>query len=388
MPLNVYKLYIIKVAKWFMLVMPIAVLFYNDNGLEQFEILLLQGIYSVAIVALEIPSGYIADVFGRKKTLLIGSLLGFLGYLVYSFSFGFIGFLLAEIILGFGQSLISGADSALLYDSLLYQKREKDYLKLEGRVTSLGNFAEALAGIAGGFLATYSLRMPYYFQAGVAFMAIPAAFTLVEPAIHNQMKEARFRHILQITRYTLYDHKELRFNILYSSIIGTSTLTMAWFVQPYFKQVDVPIYWYGILWTTLNLSAGITSLYAYRMEKWMGRVTTIWLITLFISGGYLMVAQSRSIWGITYLFAFYLVRGFATPTLKDYINQLTPSEFRATVLSIRNFIIRLLFALVGPFLGYVNDAYSLTTALVLAGILFLITGLVSMVYYLRVFRSK
>ncbi|MCK9206218.1 MAG: MFS transporter, partial [Salinivirgaceae bacterium] len=347
-----------------------------------------QGIYSVAIVALEIPSGYIADVFGRKKTLLIGSLLGFLGYLVYSFSFGFTGFLFAEIILGFGQSLISGADSALLYDSLLYQKREKDYLKLEGRVTSLGNFAEALAGIAGGFLATYSLRMPYYFQAGVAFMAIPAAFTLVEPAIHNQMKEVRFRHILQITRYALYDHKELRFNILYSSIIGTSTLTMAWFVQPYFKQVDVPIYWYGILWTALNLSAGITSLYAYRMEKWMGRVTTIWLITLFISGGYLMVAQSRSIWGIAYLFTFYLVRGFATPTLKDYINQLTPSEFRATVLSIRNFIIRLLFALIGPFLGYVNDAYSLTTALVLAGILFLITGLVSMVYYLRVLRSK
>ncbi len=386
MALNIYKLYIIKIAKWFMLVMPIAVLFYNENGLAQFEILLLQGIYSVAIVSLEIPSGYFADVIGRKKTLIIGSILGFSGYLVYSISYGFTGFLIAEIILGLGQSLISGADSALLYDSLLYEKREKEYLKLEGRVTSLGNFAEAMAGIAGGLLATISLRMPYYFQAGVAFIAIPAAFTLIEPAIHNQLKDIRFSHILQITRYSLFNQKELRFNILFSSVIGASTLTMAWFVQPFFIKVEVPVYWYGILWTVLNVVAGITSLFAYRLEKKLGKVPIIWVITLCISGGYLFVAQSNTLWGIGFLFAFYLVRGVATPTLKDYINQITPSEYRATILSIRNFIIRLLFAIIGPFLGYMNDAYSLTMALTLAGILFLFIGLVSMAYYLKVLR--
>ena len=87
-----------------MLYMPIVVPFYESNGLSMRDIMVLQGIYSVAIVILEIPSGYLADMIGRRKTLIIGALFGSMGFIVYSFSFGFIGFLVAEIILGIGQS--------------------------------------------------------------------------------------------------------------------------------------------------------------------------------------------------------------------------------------------------------------------------------------------
>jgi hypothetical protein len=59
---NIYRLYVIKCAKWFMLVMPIIVLFYQENGLSTQEIFLLKAIYSVAIIIIEIPSGYFADV--------------------------------------------------------------------------------------------------------------------------------------------------------------------------------------------------------------------------------------------------------------------------------------------------------------------------------------
>ena len=79
---NIIRLYIIKAAKWFMLIMPIVVLFYQENGLGMQEVFTLQAIYSIAIVVLEIPSGYFADALGRKKTLIIGSILGFAGYVV------------------------------------------------------------------------------------------------------------------------------------------------------------------------------------------------------------------------------------------------------------------------------------------------------------------
>src|SRR6056297_1759809 len=158
---NIILLYLIKIAKWFMLYMPIVVLFYEENGLSMKHVFLLQAIYSIAIVVLEIPSGYLADVLGRKKTLVIGTMLGFMGFVVYSFSFGFWGFLLAEMVLGMGQSLISGADSAMLYDTLEDMDRSEDYIKFEGRMVSIGNFAEAIAGILGGLLATISLRLPY-----------------------------------------------------------------------------------------------------------------------------------------------------------------------------------------------------------------------------------
>ena len=70
---NIPRLYLIKVAKWFMLYMPIVVPFYESNGLSMKDIMILQAAYSVAIVVLEIPSGYLADVIGRKKTLIIST---------------------------------------------------------------------------------------------------------------------------------------------------------------------------------------------------------------------------------------------------------------------------------------------------------------------------
>lgn len=381
---NIYKLYIIKIAKWFMLVMPIVVLFYNENGLEQFDIFLLQGIYSVAIVVLEIPSGYFADVLGRRKTLIFGSFFGFAGYAVYSLSHGFTGFLVAELILGVGQSLISGADSAMLYDTLQAQKREKHYLKYEGRVISIGNFAEAIAGIAGGLLATISLRTPYFFQAGVAFLAIPAALTLVEPLRGSTIAKAKFMDIVKIFRFALFEDRRLRLNIVFSAVIGSATLSMAWFVQPYFKELDLPLAMFGVLWALLNLSVGLTSMIAYKIEKHLGQLKTVLLISIGISGGYLLLGAFQSYWAITFIFFFYLIRGIATPVLKDYINKMTSSDIRATVLSVRNFIIRLVFAAIGPLLGYVTDHISLSMALLAAGVAFLVFGLITLFFYSKI----
>jgi MFS family permease len=364
--------------------MPIVVIFYEDNRLTPYHIFLLQGIYSVAIVVLEIPSGYFADVLGRKKTLIMGSILGFLGYVVYSFSFGFYGFLLAEIVLGMGQSLISGADSAMLYDSLVSQKREKEYLKFEGRVISIGNFAEALAGIAGGFLATLSYRTPYIGQAIVAFIAIPASLMLVEPPRLKTMNKLKFNDILKIFKFALVENKPLRLNIIFSSIIGCATLTMAWFVQLYFNAIDLPVAMFGVLWTLLNLTVGVASLFAYKIEAKLGQVKTIFLITLIVGGSYFILGSYQAYWGLGILFIFHMMRGVATPVLKDYINKMTDSEIRATVLSVRNFIIRLLFAGIGPLLGYLTGSYSLSLALTLAGGIFGLFGLLALYFYKKV----
>ena len=203
---NITKLYIIKIAKWFMLFMPFMIPFYQDNGLNLSQISILKAIYSVAIVALEIPSGYLADVLGRKKTLVIGSILGFLGFFTYSISYGFIGFLLAEIILGFGQSLISGADSAMLYDSLEELDKKDEYVKYEGRVISIGNLAETIAGVVGGLLVGISLRFPYIAQTMVAFIAIPASLSLFEPQRKSNPLNFGFKYILQIVK-TLLSYK-------------------------------------------------------------------------------------------------------------------------------------------------------------------------------------
>jgi MFS family permease len=372
---NIWKLYLIKISKWFMLFMPYIVPFYQENGLDMHQIMLLQAAYSVSIIALEIPSGYFADVIGRRRTLIMGVIMGTLGMGIYTISYGFAGFLVAELVLGFGQSFVSGADSALLYDSLLEIQKEKDYIKYEGRMVSIGNVAEAMAGIAGGLLALISLRTNYYAQTCVSLLAVPAAILLIEPSRHKRLGVFNFRTILNIVTDSLFIRKELRTNIFLSAIIGTATLTMAWFAQPYFESVDLPLSLFGIMWTALNLTVGFAAMLAYRVERRLGASLTVLLLAILIPAGYLALGQLSSVWAISILFIFYIVRGIATPVLKNYIHLLTTSEVRATVLSVRNFIIRICFVLVGPAMGYLTDRTSLQKALTFGGLVFLLWGL-------------
>lgn len=367
--------------------MPIVVPFYESNGLSMKDIMILQAIYSIAIVVLEIPSGYMADVIGRKKTLIIGAMFGAIGFTTYSFSYGFAGFLIAEIILGIGQSCISGADSAMLYDSLLEKGKENTYTRYEGRITSLGNIAEATAGILGGLLAGITLRIPYFAQSFVAFIALPAALTLVEPSRKIPLIKAGFLEIVRIARFALFQNRPLRRNILFSAITGTATLTMAWFAQPFFEYSSIDIVWFGLLWTSLNLTVALTSYNAHRIESFLGQRRSILFIALLIPGGYLALSRFHLPTGLIILYIFYLIRGYATPVLKDYINRITASHIRATVLSVRNFIIRLLFALTGPLLGWMKDVYSLPQALVLAGVIFSVLSIVTAILFVSSGKS-
>ncbi len=368
---NIYRLYLVKISKWFNVVMPVVVLFYQDNGMGMHEIFVLKSIYSVAIVIMELPSGWIADGWGRKRTLLLGSLLGSAGFLMYSFSYGFWAFVAAEIVLGVGHSFISGADTAMLYDTLRAQGQSEKYVKHEGRITSAGNFAEALAGIAAGFLAAVSLRTPFYVQFAAAAMAVPAVLTMVEPATHITKHVPRVKTMIVNIKNVLLKDADLRISILLSAITGTATLTFAWLVQPFFKAVGIPVEWFGILWTALNLTVGVSSIFAYRFEGILNMRKEILFLTGFLALGYFLSGLSIIREGIVFLFLFYIVRGLATPLFKNYINRYTQSDVRATILSVRNFVIRMAFAVIGPFLGWMTDHVNLQTAFFVAGGLYL-----------------
>ena len=353
-----------------LLVMPIILIFYNANNLSVRHLFYIQAAYSLTIVLLEIPTGYLADVWGRKNTLIIGAFFGFAGYMTYSLTSGFSYFLMAEVMLGIGQSFISGTDTALLYDTMVALKKEEKYLKVEGRMTSVGNFAEAISGIAGGMLAVVSPRLPFICQACFALVAIPAALTLIEPEVTSSKKKPGFADLIQAFRNALIKNKALQKNLLVSSVIGASTLTMAWFVQPYFKVINLPTALYGISWSLLNASVGIAALSAFRFERRFGENKMIVGIIILTTIGYVSLFVFQAYWALCFILMFYMVRGIATPLLKDSINKLISSDTRASILSLRNLIIRGLFSSVAPIIGWMSDKISLQAALLFAGCTF------------------
>ena len=204
---NINKMYLLKAVKWFMIIMPIIVLFFEEHGLSLTQIMILQATYSFTVALFEIPSGFFADIYGRRLSLFYGSIFIFIGYLIFSFFSGFNEFFIAEIFLGIGGSLVSGADSAIIYDTLLELKEDEDYTKIEGRNYGIGNVSEGIAGILGGFLALTSLDLPVYIQTFVMFFSIPISYSLIEPK--NSYKLAKsLNSILLIVKETfLYNNK-------------------------------------------------------------------------------------------------------------------------------------------------------------------------------------
>ena len=360
---NILKMYILKGVLWFMVAMPIIVLFFQEHGLTLTEVMILQSIYSLSVALFEIPSGYIADIFGRKKSIVFSTILSFVGYLVFSFYGGFYAFAIAQVLVGIGGSLISGSDSALIYDTLIETGKKNTYTKIEGKNYAVGNFSEATAGILGGILAVSSIYLPVYVQTGILFFSIPIALTLVEPALNQENKlERSLKAILKVVKFAIIDHAKLRWFIMYSSAMGVATLSIAWLAQPFFHQVNVPLAYFGILWAGLNIAAGITSINAHQFNKNEENHKILIYLALSMSILFALLGLNITMFGLTFILFIYFLRGIVTPILRNAININTTSNKRATVLSIRSFIIRISFAIFAPILGFLADNYSLSTS--------------------------
>ena len=279
---------------------------------------------------------------------------------MFSFFGGFYAFAAASTLVGISGSLMSGSDSALLYDTLLETGDKKTYTKIEGRNYAIGNFSEATAGILGGFLAVSSIYLPIYVQTGILFLSIPIALTLVEPTMHEENKiERSFKAILGVVKFAMVENAKLRWLIIYSSAMGVATLAMAWFAQPFFKEVEIPLAYFGILWAGLNFSAGLTSFNSHKFDKDESNTKMLLYLALAMATSFVFLGFNISLFGIIFIVFIYLLRGIVTPILRNAINENTSSNKRATVLSIRSFIIRISFAICAPIFGYLADNYSL-----------------------------
>ncbi len=376
---NVYLLFGLKAAKWFMLFMPVVVLFFMENGLTVKQIMLAQAAYSLSVAFFELPSGYFSDKLGRRLTLIIGMLLTMAGYVIMGLADGFWWFIAAEITMGLGGSFVSGTDSALLYDSLLQLKRQDRYLKLEGRMYSVCTFSEAVAAIFGGWIASqFGMRATIWAFLGVLSIGLICTWMLVEPQVVKQAENPRSTRPKDILHYVFIENKYLRWFVILSGSIGAATLTMAWFTQVYMEYIGLSLTTIGWLWSALNLTVAIFAFLAHYVYRFLTKFQVVVLIVLGIIVGYAGLGMSYNVVGLAFIFLIYIVRGIATPVLKDFVNERTPSEMRATVLSIRGLIIRVVFSTLAPFLGWINDTYTLQQAFMLAAATFGILGLMSL----------
>lgn len=160
--------------------MPVFFLFFSRH-LQLGEVLTLEAIYYTATVALEVPSGYLSDTYGRRRTLIASSLLLVTAYSLFSVATSFPAFATAQIALAGGIAFQSGTGTSFHFDSLSAADRDDEYEDREGIVTRNSLAATALAAVVGGLAASWNMRLAYLLSALAAVGALGLTWSFTEP---------------------------------------------------------------------------------------------------------------------------------------------------------------------------------------------------------------
>ena len=155
---------------------------YFSASLSIKDVLILESIYYISVVILEIPSGYFSDKFGRRKTLIISSLFFTISYFLFGFldpTFSLL--VIAQLFLAGGMSFLSGTDTAFYYESLKVANLDNQYINLEAKVQTLKQIASAVAVLLGGFMGSISLQLGYQLSFIFVVPALIISWRFTEP---------------------------------------------------------------------------------------------------------------------------------------------------------------------------------------------------------------
>lgn len=372
---NIWKIRLFQIIRNLAFFTPVAVLFWQENGLSLTEVMILQSIFSVMLVLLEIPSGYFADVFGRKPSLVIASFAYIVAVINYSLGHGFATFLVAELFWAMACAFVSGSDSALIYDSLQNIKQEKKYKKIWGDILFYSFTSVAIGGILGGWIGSINLRWTWYAMIPLYTLLIPTTLSLHEPQRHKRIIQKGYAlKLLKSIKSTLGKDLKLRWIIIFSATILALNQSGLWLYQPYMKISGLDIVHFGIAFALFNIVASIGSKYAHNIEKLIGLKKSLFIFPIFISIAYFLMGKFAVTLGFTFAFLQQLVRGMKEPIITDYINRLVSSDIRATILSADKFIGRLGYAAIIPFAGWIADVYTVQQAFNILGMTTLVIG--------------
>lgn len=342
---------------------PIIVLFWQQNGLSMTQIMLLQSIYGIGVSILELPTGAFADIFGKKKSLLLGALFWAGGCFWYGMGHTFLQFVIGELLIGVGSAFFSGADRAYLHQVLAQEGKEETFKKVEGKARGIIQIAQGVGSILGGFIASVSLGFAV-FASGIA-NCLNFGVILSFPNTKERNKSSiGYIQIIKESITLIYQHKELLWLTLFFATLYALVWPMQFYAQVYFKTINLPIYQYGIAYFLFNIIAAFFLQFTHIVEKKTKKYIFVFLTILIVISllllGFFQTLFLIPVWSV------FIIANFMNQTIiSSRVLAIVPRHKAATILSFQSLIRRLIYSAILPFLGYVSDIFTLKGTLLL-----------------------
>lgn len=363
------KLNLLSFTWAFLVIQAIIFPLFLDSGLSKSEAFSVMGIFSIAMAILDVPGGILSDRIGRKATLILAGLFKGMGGMVLIFAQQFWGFAFAYVLIGIANSLISGTDLALLYETHADVENEKrpPIFDLLAQRNLWSKYGTALSSLLGGALGSFGYTLPLVMNAVFAWLALGIAFRLKDPTkrekdltIEPQAK-FKWREILEET----HRQKVFIFALVTLSLILVSA---QWSFQMFWKSKMLSPLWLGVLWAIYSLMGGHAVKFSLKIfgEHPIRLIfSSLFVVAIGLAGAGLM----PGVWGL--VFCFFVPAGLspALVQLRHLLNSDLQPAWRATLNSVDSFLSRGIFFLLSPFLGVALGHYTYKEAFVFVSLL-------------------
>lgn len=363
---------------------PVFTLLYLDYGLTLSQFAMLNVVWAATIVLAEVPSGAFADTLGRKKLVVLSSVVMFIEITMIAVvptgnpSLVFIVFLINRILSGLAMALASGADEALAYDTLKEQGKEDAWprvLQIQLRISSsVGIFVTLLGaamydvnlmaniyhilGLAEPENTKDIMRIPVYATLIVAVIAIYSALNMREAKKifpSNNSKMATTIASLKLTLITgkwVLSTPYILFILLYYSLFEHTSRMFLTMNSQYYRAIDIPIIYFGLIGAGISLLQILFAGQSRRLAESMAPKRFIVVMGLAAMATYYWISLGWSIYGVIPALILIFIIMTMNIFISYHLNKKTESHNRATVLSFKGLMFNLGYGLIGILYAY------------------------------------
>lgn len=357
---------------------PIATIFRQYRGLSLYQIFLLESIFTLSMIILEIPWGHFSDKFGYKKTLIVSYFLFFLSKIVFYKSYNFYGFLLEAIVISMSISGISGCDSALIYLSVGEKESERAF--------SLYSAASAGGFFTASFLSTFIIKKSLDFPVLLTIFPYGIAFILIFfiKDVEYDKKDISIKNSLK----NIVQNKNVFIFIIAIALIGETTHSICIFLNgPKYLNVGIELKYFGLLTAFMQIIC-LASAKAYKLSKNFGHRIVFNSLLLVITIASFLLAYSKD--AIITVILIALIEGafaLVQPLSLDIQNKSIKTADRATILSMYAMIGDIIASATNIAIGKAADI-SLEFSFIICGILSLAALIFILIYFNYIERKS
>jgi len=340
----------------------------HQRGLSLSQAALIDATFFVAAALAEVPTGIVADRFGRKISMTAGAALMCLGIFGWTLAPTLPLIMLAYVAMGVGITFLSGAEDAFFFESLQVTGRGDDYTRLLGRVSAIFPGALALGSVAGGLLAAIDVVLPFLIAGLVLLITLGIILTFKEPQTDKPsagLPRPSFGEVLRQSFTLLRARPTLRYPILYLAIVPLASFMIeSVFVQPQALALGVPLAGIGVIAMAVQLTNMVGSAWSERVTARFGEGRVLYTAPLVICSSLMVLAALQVLPALLLIALMGFLTAVVRPILVSRIQDELSDDTRATMLSMQSLTFTIVAAISQPTLGALADHWGLPAAYV------------------------